>query len=60
MFSDWSLDIGIDLQGYTNFIICYDVGMNFLFDNNKTTTIVMISKLIHLVNRHHSAVIDCK
>src|SRR5437879_4276750 len=31
------------------YIICFDLEMYFLIDNNMTTTVVVINKLMHLV-----------
>ena len=41
-------------------IICFDLDMDFLLDNNIVTAIVMINELIHLVKLYHTKVIDCE
>ena len=54
----------IDLQFHIKLhkiIICFDLDMDFLLDNNMITAIVMINKLIimHLVKLYYTTVIDC-
>ena len=41
-------------------IICFDLDMDFLLDNNMVTAIVIINELIHLVKLYHITVIDCE
>ena len=45
----------------TQKIICFDLDMDFLLDNNNmVTAIVMINELIHLVKLYHATVIYCE
>ena len=53
----------IDLQFHIRLhkiIICFDLDMDFLLDNNMVTAIVMINELIHLVKLYHATVIYCE
>src|SRR5207244_10975887 len=42
------------------YIICFDLEMYFLIDNNMTTTVVVINKLMHLVKFYNFAVLNLK
>src|SRR2546422_9870638 len=53
----------IDLQFHIRLhriIICFDLDMDFLLDNNMVTAIVMINELIHPVKLYYATVIDCE
>ena len=53
----------IDLQFHIKLhkiIICFDLDMDFLLDNNMITAIVMINKLMHLVKLYYTVIIDCE
>jgi len=53
----------IDLQFHIRLhkiIICFDLYMDFLLDNNMVTAIVMINELIYLVKLYHATVIYCE
>ena len=58
-----SPNISRDLQFHIRLhriIICFDLDMDFLLDNNMVTAIVMINELIHLVKLYHATVIYCE
>ena len=58
-----SPNISQDLQFHIRLhriIICFDLDMDFLLDNNMVTAIVMINELIHLVKLYHATVIYCE
>src|SRR5205085_1992979 len=58
-----SPNISQDLQFHIRLhkiIICFDLDMDFLLDNNIVTAIVMINELIHLVKLYHAIVIYCE
>jgi len=58
-----SPNISRDLQFHIKLhkiIICFDLDMDFLLDNNMITAIVMINKLMHLVKLYYTVIIDCE
>ena len=68
--SDSSVTVGEISQNFdwlaissnaTQTIICFDLDMDFLLDNNMiTAAIVIINKLMHLVKFYYATVIDCE